>query len=104
MPPVDQAISYLISHLYEVGPAMQGAAGSIPVTFTEFRAWMDLTGVELRPWEVRILRRLSGAYLSELYEAEKPDRPAPWTNEWEASGPSTAADGMKAAIRRLAEL
>jgi hypothetical protein len=80
MPPIDSA-SYLISYLFEIGPTVAAGMGAGPITHEELRAWMDLIGIELQPWEVRFLRRLSRDYLSESHQAEKPDRPAPWQPE-----------------------
>jgi hypothetical protein len=75
MPPVDA--EYLIGYLWEVGPTMASGGYPGPVTHEEIRAWMDLTGIELQPWEVRFLRRLSGDYMGESQRAEKADCPAP---------------------------
>jgi hypothetical protein len=77
MPPLDEA-EYLVEHLWEVGPTMAAGAGAGPVTFQEMTAWQEMTGVDLEPWEARILRQLSLDYLSESHKAESPDRLPPY--------------------------
>lgn len=78
MPPVGVP-DYLIGYLFDVGPVLSGGMGPIVVSHSELLAWQHNTGVELRPWETGIIRRLSGDYLSELRKAEKPDCPSPWS-------------------------
>jgi hypothetical protein len=68
------AADHLIGYLFSVGPT----AGGEPLTFQEIRAWVDLTGHSLSPWEAETLRTLSAAYASEHFQASDPDRPAPY--------------------------
>jgi hypothetical protein len=72
---------YLVGYLFEIGPTVPAGMGAGPISFEEIRAWQELTGISLNPWEARTLRRLSNDYLSESYNATKPDRPAPWKPE-----------------------
>lgn len=76
-PPLEAA-AYLVEHLWEVGPTMAAGAGVGPITFQELQSWQAQIGIELAPWEVRILRQLSFDYLDELRKAEKPDCPPPY--------------------------
>ena len=76
MPQIDAP--HIIGYLYEIGPTMSTGMGLTPISFEEILAWQSLTGIELDPWETRILRRLSYDYLSESHKAEKADYPAPW--------------------------
>lgn len=69
---------YLVGYLYEVGPAMAGGMGEVPLSHTELRSWQENTGIELESWEVRAMSRLSKEYLSESSKATKHDAPAPW--------------------------
>ena len=52
--------------------------GLVPITWQELDAWMRRTSVQLTPWAVRTLRRLSMAYVSESQAAQELSRPAPW--------------------------
>jgi len=99
MPPLD-GVAHLLGYLYELGPTMAAGMGAGPITYSEIRAWMESVGVDLQPWEVRILRRLSLIYLNESHKAEKRDCPAPWRAP-DAKPPVTDA---QAAIRALANL
>ena len=103
MPPLDGA-AYLLGYLFEVGPTMAAGMGAAPITHTELRAWMDLTGVRIAPWEVRTLRRLSHDYLVASREAEKINCRPPWQPNGDAPDVSAVATGIQTALRNLANL
>lgn len=103
MPPLEGA-GYLIGYLFEVGPTMAAGMGAGPVTHEELRAWMDLTGIELEPWEVRFLRRLSYEYLAESDRAEKRDCPDPWKSADNAPDLSVVANSLQQSLMELANL
>lgn len=69
---------YLVNFLYEVGPTMAAGMGAGPLTYSELEAWQRANGIELRPWESALMRRLSCEYASESHAATKRDRPAPF--------------------------
>lgn len=69
---------YLIEYLYDVGPTLSSGAGPIPLTEQEIAAWQTNTGIDLLPWESRVLKRLSREFLSQMHASEKRDCPAPW--------------------------
>ena len=71
---------HLIDYLYEIGPGMPGAMGSVPLSQSEIAAWQSNIGIELQAWEARFLVRLSKEYLGEYYRADAPTRAAPWTD------------------------
>lgn len=78
MPPIDEACAYMVGYLFEAGPEMPGAAGSVPLTHSEIEAWARVTGRDITPWEASTMRRLSVAYVVGRYEADELDAPAPW--------------------------
>lgn len=69
---------YLTDWLFDVGPTCASGMGEGVITYTELANWQAISGVELEPWEARLLRRLSAAYAGENYEARKRDHPAPF--------------------------
>jgi len=99
MPPLAGG-SYLVGYLLEIGPTLAAGGYPGPITHEELRAWQANTGIELQPWEIRFLQRLSNEYLSESHKAEKRDCPAPWLAE---DGKPEVTD-TQAAIRALAHL
>lgn len=102
MPPVE-AGGYLIGYLWEIGPTMGGGMGASPITHEEILAWAVLLGVPLQPWEARLLRRLSLAFVTELHRAEKIDATAPWAPEaFDAERRSAAARSMRESMRAMA--
>lgn len=65
---------HLIAYLWDAGPALPGPA---PLTHSEINAWQQSSGVELAPWEARLLRRLSAEYLAETRRATDANCPEP---------------------------
>lgn len=98
LPELD-AGEYLVSHLWDAGPVMHGAAGAVPLSQSEIRAWQDNTGNELQPWEVRLLRRLSADYISASKAAEKPNCPPPWQPTIEAEQRQKVAKHIRNVLR-----
>lgn len=72
---------HLVGYLFEVGPTLSSGMGPAPLSFSELSAWQSQVGIELQPWEVRLLRRLSLDYLLALQKAKDPACPAPWAPE-----------------------
>lgn len=92
---------YVLDYLFELGVTM----GDHPLTHTELRAWMDNTGVELSAWEARIIKTLSGAYLSMSHDAKKYDTETPWEYAPHyMSAKWRKAMRVKQSIRRAAEI
>lgn len=89
---------HLLEYLFEVGPLVNGKA----VSFEELKAWQDLTGATLQPWEMLALRRLSSDYMSELYAGRDPKRKSPWA-EFVPDRLVTAAS-LRDSISRMANL
>lgn len=75
LPPVPA--QYLIDWWREIGPTEEDG----PISWLSMTAWERLTGVELLPWEARLIRSLSSAFVSQRYDAKKPDCPPPWSPE-----------------------
>lgn len=67
---------YLVNYLMEIGPTMPGSGD--PLTHSELRAWQENTGIELNAWQVRLLRRLSSEYASEIIKSTKPEAKPPF--------------------------
>lgn len=79
-PPVPpNPLPYLTEWLFEIGPTEPAGMGAAPIAWQTLAIWSELTGAELLPWEARLLRNLSREYLNEAHQAEKRDRPAPWS-------------------------
>lgn len=72
---------YLVEYLFEVGPTVSTGMGPAIVGWRDLQAWQDMLGLELQPWESRLLRQLSAAYLSQSLKSEKPDCPAPYLSQ-----------------------
>ncbi len=77
MPPVEHCW-HLIGYLFDVGPVQPAGAGMSAVSHQEIESWQRLRCLDLQPWEVQFLRRLSTDYLMQQNKAEKVDCDAPW--------------------------
>jgi hypothetical protein len=74
----DCAGLYLVDFLFDIGPVMSYGNGFAEITHMEVAAWQRLSGIELQPWESRMLRMLSLQYLNELLLAVDHQRRMPW--------------------------
>jgi hypothetical protein len=85
---------YLVEYLIELGITQ----GEQSLEHVEIESWQHLCGIELQPWEVRFVKRLSEAYLGESHAARDPDADAPWAG---APYVVAARRGMDAGKRQL---
>jgi hypothetical protein len=79
MPP--NPMPHLIGHLIEAGITQSTGMDRTPLSWCEIEAWQRTTHARLSVWEVRLLRKLSLAYVSEGRRAEDENCPAPWRGE-----------------------
>lgn len=90
---------YIVSYLIELGVV----EGEHALTWQEIESWQGQCGIELQPWEVRFVKRLSEAYLGESQAARDPDAEAPWADApYVVPTSRQMANRMKMAIRGLA--
>lgn len=68
---------HIIDYLMDAGPMVSG--GALP--HSEIRAWMLNAGVQLCPWELQTIRRLSLVYADTHYQASDPAMPPPYQAE-----------------------
>jgi hypothetical protein len=78
IPLPDVAFTYLTEWLFEIGPTVGGGMGAGPVGYRDILAWREITGIVLMPWEAKIIRHLSGAYLAFQNKASAHDCPMPF--------------------------
>ncbi len=76
--------TYLLGALFEAGPVSYAAMGEIALTH-EAIGWYQLNnGIQLSPWEISVLRRLSSVWITEGKAAERPECPPPYVGPFEA--------------------
>lgn len=71
-------VPHLVDRLVEIGLTEAAGMGAGPISWATIDAWHRQTAVELLPWEARVLRRLSIAYVAESRRAESETCPPPW--------------------------
>lgn len=76
MPP--NPAPHIVDRLIEMGITEAAGMGASPLSWREIVAWQEGTCVRLAPWEARLIRTLSKAYLAESRVADSENHPAPW--------------------------
>jgi hypothetical protein len=79
MPP--NPMPHIITRLVEIGLTESNGMAATPLSWREIDAWCARTGIDLSPWEARLMRSLSVAYLNEKAKAESETCPPPWRTE-----------------------
>lgn len=69
---------HIVSRLIEIGITETSGMGPAPLGWGEIDSWQRCTKVRLAPWEARIIRKLSIAYIAESRRAESENCPPPW--------------------------
>jgi hypothetical protein len=59
---------YAVSHIWSAFVSLssarsQGFSGPLPISYTEMKAWMELTQTYLQPFEVDAVKKLDSTYL-----------------------------------------
>jgi len=72
--------SYLFEAFCELGMVQSGLSGLLPLSWTEIDAFARLTKAFAEPWEARLIRRLSNAYLEGHRLGADPVGIPPWTD------------------------
>lgn len=78
MPP--NPMPYFILWFTELGMVEAAGMGSAPLSWREIEAWQRNVGVRLTPWQARMMRSLSIAYLAQKGKSELTTDPAPWSS------------------------
>lgn len=79
---------HLLTWLIEIGLTEAAGMGVVPISWREIDAWANRTRIDLPPWEARLIRQLSSAYVAESKAAESESRPPPW----QTAAPATQRD------------
>lgn len=81
LPEIDPALHPIVHHLFDAGPTSAVGQHGSALSWADLQAWQAGAGISLPPWELRLLRRLSGEYLAESHRASAHDAPPPWERE-----------------------
>ena len=96
MPPL--STPWFIERLTEIGIVEPSGMGQGPISWTTLRAWQQLTGTPLAPWEARLLRALSAAFLAARNEGEDPLAQPPFFDQMTVIDPERAELQLRAAL------
>jgi len=75
--PEVHATAYLIDALNEIGQARMTGDRMTSIDWQEIESWKRATDSSMRPWELRAIKSLSEAYVSQYYASLKPGEPQP---------------------------
>lgn len=73
--------NYLLSELQNAGLAKSGANGIEPLSWTELKAYVDLTDSALQPWECEAMIEVSRTYVRSYHAASDNTMPPPYVTE-----------------------
>lgn len=99
LPPLPDA--QLVEWLMEIGPIETGGMAGTAISWITLDAWCNRTGIDLQPWQSRLLRRLSGDWLAETDRAKAPDCAPPWTDKPTAESWKVMEDRLEKLFDRL---
>lgn len=68
----------IIERLMEIGPVEADSMGTKPITWGSITEYAVRMGIDIPPWQSKLLRRLSTEYLAQTRAAEERHCPAPW--------------------------
>lgn len=97
LPPIE-AGAYIVDLLMEIGPAHEGMAGPVPITYRDLAAYEGVTGVPLDGFEARILRVLSIAWCAGINESRAHNAPPPYIAAPTEASRARVAQRLKAAF------
>lgn len=100
-PLLDDADEVLTGLLYTAGPGAGTGFGLGPLSWSEVRAFRDLTAMPLTPFEAEAIVLMSRAYVSEHNQASRSQGCfSPWTDDEEARQ-ATVSDTLRAGLRGM---
>lgn len=73
--PDEEGIGDLVHALLTVGPVTSGGMGPTVVSWSELKAWCDMTGRHLWPWQACAIIEASRAWLAQYRASD--GRPSP---------------------------
>ena len=99
-PPLTRYQDWLCQTATSIGLSFNGQ----PIPYTEIKAWVQLTGTRLTPWETRTVRQLSEAYLIEHERTREEQFASPvyMSDAWRARLARKAADARIAQLKAAA--
>jgi len=53
-------------------------SGPVALSYQELETWQRLVGLKLEPWENIALRKMSEVYVSQWFDSQDPEAPAPY--------------------------
>lgn len=68
-------MEYIVAHLNNLGWCESSGMGLSPISFTEIKAYVDLTDSPLTVDEVMIIRKMSQSYVSEVQNKDPNAKP-----------------------------
>lgn len=76
MPPLP--LPHMVERWTEIGMTGSNGMSATPLSWAEISAWQANTCIRLSPWEARMIRALSLAYIGQSRISEEETCPPPW--------------------------
>ena len=98
------AAQYLANFWFELGLVGTGSMGPVAINATELLAWQQGSGVELTPWEFRVIREMSRSYIASMNAAENPECPPPYGKQVEEFDRSVISNKVSNAFKSFLQV
>lgn len=72
---------HVVERLVEIGLTEAAGMAAGPLSWGAINEWQRGACITLMPWETRLIRRLSLAYVTQMRAAEEETCAAPWRGE-----------------------
>ena len=96
MPP--NPAPHITERLMEIGLVEASGMGTAPLSWREIGEWQRQVGIDLPPWEARLIRRLSSEDIAQTKLAESESCPPPWRAEVTLREIETEAARLRAVL------
>ncbi|MGE4267180.1 MAG: hypothetical protein AB7F25_07075 [Deferribacterales bacterium] len=80
-PNIPDSMQIYMEYMNELGFFIENGFGISPLPYAEIKAWAELQEISLTPFESRLLRRISHAYVSQYNSSSKPGSESPYKVE-----------------------
>jgi len=100
MPPVESC-GYILDWWHELGLSTSGVNGPEPLPFTELESWARVSGVELEPWEMGMVSKLSQQFCRQFHLSKEKNCESPYLAEVSADEMTAIRENAEDKIRSL---
>lgn len=100
LPKID-GLERIIQYLEDLGYAERGVSGLETISWQEIKSWTRMTQLDIKPWVLKMLRRLSSEYAYQASISTEMNCPAPYEMEVSSSDMDIIRKQADEKLRRM---